>query len=99
MARRRAQSPEARENQLINLAVDLAEKQIVEGNVSPLVLAHYIRMGSTKERLEREKLKKENEHLQAKIEALQVAKETGARYEEALRAFASYSGQDVVDDD
>lgn len=97
MARRKAKTPEARENQIIDMAIDLAEKQIEEGTVSPMVLAHYIRMGSTKERLEREKLKKENEHLQAKIEALQFTRETGERYEAALRAFASYSGKNYED--
>lgn len=95
---RKARSPEARENQLIDLAVDLAEKQISEGTVSPMVLAHYIRMGSTKERLEREKLKRENEHLQAKIESLQSAKRTDALYEDAIKAFMTYSGRGGQDD-
>lgn len=92
MARRRAMSPEARENQLIDLAVDLAEKQLAEGTASPMVIAHYIKMGSTKERLEREKLRRENEHLRAKTESLQSAKHLEEIYKEAIDAFRDYRG-------
>ena len=58
--RRPALSPEARENQLISLAVDLAEKQLQEGTASSQVITHYLKLGSTKERLEKEKLEEEN---------------------------------------
>lgn len=85
-------TPEARENQLIALAVDLAEKQLVEGTASPMVIAHYIKMGSTKERLEREKLRRENEHLRAKTESLQSAKRLEEVYQEAIAAFQDYRG-------
>lgn len=85
-------SPEARENQLIDLAVDLAEKQLAEGTASPMVIAHYIRMGSTKERLEREKLRRENEHLRVKTESLQSAKRLEEIYKEAIDAFRDYRG-------
>lgn len=92
MARRRAMTPEARENQLIDLAVDLAEKQLAEGTASPMVIAHYIKMGSTKERLEREKLRRENEHLRAKTESLQSARHLEEIYKEAIDAFRDYRG-------
>lgn len=92
MARRRAITPEARENQLIALAVDLAEKQLAEGTASPMVIAHYIKMGSTKERLEREKLQRENEHLRAKTESLQSARHLEEIYKEAIDAFRGYGG-------
>lgn len=100
MASRKARTPEARENQLIDMAIDLVEKQISEGNVSPVVLAHYVRMGSTKERLEMEKLKAENEHLKAKVEAMKTLQRSGEEYERALQAFKSYSPSDdgVYDD-
>lgn len=98
MARRRAMSPEARENQLIDLAVDLAEKQLAEGTASPMVIAHYIKMGSTKERLEREKLRRENEHLRAKTESLQSAKHLEEIYKEAIDAFRDYRGIGHVED-
>lgn len=98
MARRRAINPEARENQLIDLAVDLAEKQLAEGTASPMVIAHYIKMGSTKERLEREKLKRENEHLRAKTESLQSAKRLEEIYQNAIDAFMDYRGVDRFED-
>lgn len=98
LPRRRALTPEARENQLIDLAVDLAEKQLAEGTASPMVIAHYIKMGSTKERLEREKLKRENEHLRAKTESLQSAKRLEEIYQNAIDAFRDYRGVDRFED-
>ena len=58
---RPALTPEARENQLISLAVDLAEKQLQEGTASSQVITHYLKLGSTKERIEREILEKQKE--------------------------------------
>lgn len=92
MARRPAVSPEARENQLIDLAVDLAEKQLSEGTASAMVITHYLRMGSPKERLEREKLQRENEHLRAKVESLESARRIENLYNDAMLAFRSYHG-------
>ena len=92
MARRRARTPEARENQLIDLAVDLAEKQLIEGTASAMVVTHYLKMASTKERLEREKLQKEVDFLRAKTEAYEAGRKSDEKYERALRAFSIYSG-------
>lgn len=87
-----AKTPEARENQLIALAVDLAEKQLMEGTASTQVITHYLKLGSTKERLEKEKLQKENELLRAKTESLQSAKRVEELYKNALDAMRTYSG-------
>lgn len=92
MATRQARTPEARENQLINLAIDLAEKQLSEGTASAMVITHYIKMASMKEKLEREKLEKEIEHLKAKTEAYEAGRRSDEKYERALRAFSLYSG-------
>lgn len=94
---------ELRENQLILRAVDLAEKQLTEGTASAQVITHYLKLGSTKERLEKEKLARENELLKAKTEALQSMKRVEELYAEALNAMRSYSGnvesnEDVSDD-
>lgn len=89
---RRARTPEARENQLIDLAVDLAEKQLSEGTASAMVITHYLKMGSMKERLEREKLQAENEHLRAKTETLEAARKSDEKLERAIKAFTRYSG-------
>jgi len=93
-----ADSPEARENQLIAAAVDLAEKQLIEGTASPSVITHYLRLASGKERLEREKLERENELLRAKAEALEANRETKELYESAIEAMRNYSGFDSNDE-
>lgn len=92
-----ALTPEARENQLIALAVDLAEKQLIEGTASAQVITHYLKLGSTREKLEKEKLEKENELLNAKREALESSKRVEELYANALKAMRSYSGLVGVD--
>lgn len=89
---RKALSPEGRENQLIALAVDLAEKQLLEGTASSQVIVHYLKLGTQKEKEEVEKLKRENELLIAKKEAYQSAKHVEELYSKAIEAMKSYSG-------
>ena len=89
---RPALTPESREKQLISLAVDLAEKQLIEGTASSQVITHYLKLGSTKERLEKEKLEEENKLLRARTEALQSAKEVEKLYADAINAMRRYSG-------
>lgn len=95
---RPALTPESREQQLISLAVDLAEKQLREGTASSQVISHYLKMGSTKERIERETKELEKELLVAKTEALKSQKRSEELFAEAIKAFKSYSGQDEPDD-
>ena len=73
--RRTAMSVEARENQMIALAVDLAEKQLMEGTASSQVITHYLKLGSTKERLEKEMMQEQKKLLKAKTESLESAAE------------------------
>ena len=87
-----ARTVEARENQLIRAAVDLAEKQLSDGTASAQVITHYLKLATTRERLEKEKLTNENELLRAKTEALQSAKKIEDLYAKALKAMSSYSG-------
>ena len=96
---RPAISPDARENHLISLAVDLAEKQLLEGTASAQVITHYLKLGTAKERLERDKLEKENELLRAKTEAIKSAQRVEELYMNALNAMRAYSGSGVDDDD
>ena len=93
-----ATTPEARENQLISLAVDLAERQLSEGTASSQVITHYLKLGSTKERIEKEILEKQKELIQAKTESIQSAKKVEELYTNALNAMRSYSGQINNDD-
>ncbi len=94
-----ALTPEARENEMITYAIDLAEKQLREGTASSAVITHYLKLGSMKEKLEREKLQKENELLRAKTEALQSAKRVEELYADALRAMKLYSGEEEDDEE
>ena len=89
-----ALTPEARENQLIAAAIDLAERQIREGTASAQVITHYLKLGSSKAKLENEKLKTENRLLEAKIESLESQRSLEKIYQEALDAMRSYSGQE-----
>lgn len=91
---RPALSREARENQLISLAVNQAERQLLEGNAPTTVVVHYLRLASEKERLERQKLEAENKLLQAKTDAIREARNSENMYKEAIEAMRIYSGQD-----
>jgi hypothetical protein len=94
-----AVTPEGRENQLISLAVDLAEKQMEAGTASAQVISHYLKLGSTREKLEQERLEKENHLLGVKAEQMASAKKIEELYETALNAMRAYAGQDVVEFD
>lgn len=96
--RRPALNPDSREQQLIAAAVDLAEKQLLEGTASSQVITHYLKLGSSKERLEKEKLEEENKLLRARTEALKSAKRQEELFEEAIKAMRHYSGRDEIDD-
>lgn len=92
---RPAATPEARENQMIALAVDLAERQLIEGTASSQVITHYLKLGSTKERIEKEILEKQKQLIEAKTESLQSAKRVEELYTNALLAMKTYSGQRI----
>lgn len=92
-----ATTPEGRENQLIALAVDVAEKQLREGTASSQVISHYLKLGSTRERLEQERLARENAVLQKKLETMESAQRVEELYETALNAMRSYAGHEPAD--
>lgn len=87
---RPALTPEARENQLITLAIDLAEKRLRDGTASSQMVTHYLKLGSTKERLEQDILKKQKELIVAKTESLKSAKRMEELYADALSAMKRY---------
>lgn len=88
---RPAVTPEARENQMIALAVRLAEKQLEEGTASAQVITHFLKLGSTKEKLEKERLEEENKLLRAKTKALEEAADMKEMYAAAIEAMRIYS--------
>ena len=93
-----ATTPEGRENQLISLAIDLAERQLSEGTASSQVITHYLKLGSTKERIEKEILLEQKELLIAKTDAMRSEKKVEELYSKALNAMRTYSGQGGEDD-
>lgn len=96
---RRARSPEARENQLISLAYDVAEERLRNGTATSQEVVHFLRLGSMKERKELEMLDKKNELMAAKTEVLQSAKRVEEMYASAIKAFKSYQGIQDEDDE
>lgn len=87
-----AMTSEARENQMIALAINLAEKQLLEGTASSQVITHYLKLGSSKEKIEKEILEKQRELIDAKTENLKSAKRVEELYANALDAMRRYSG-------
>lgn len=95
--RRRALTPEARENQLVALAYDVAEQQLLDGTVSSQVLSQLLKAGSMKGQAELLKLERENELLRAKTESIEASQRTDELYANALAAMRNYNG--LGDDD
>ena len=89
---RPALTPEAREMQLVSLAVDLAERQLIEGTASSQVITHYLKLGTAREQLEREKIKKENAVLDAKAAAYKSSEHIEELYKNAINAMKGYAG-------
>ena len=77
---------------MINAAMNLAEEQILNGTASSQVITYFLKLGSSKERLEKAKLEEENKLLRAKTEALQSAARIEELYKEAVAAFTDYKG-------
>lgn len=98
-SRSKATTPEARENQMIALAMDLVERRLREGTASSQETTHFLKLASTKNRMEIEMLELQKELVAAKTEALQTSKHIEEMYAEAMNAFRSYSGQDVPEDE
>ena len=96
---RPALTPEARENQMIALAVDLAEEQLLNGTASSQIISHFLKLASTKERIEKEILLEQKKLIEAKTESLQSAKRSEELYENAIRAMRVYSGQERAEDE
>lgn len=96
---RPALDPDNRENQLISLAMDVAEQQMRDGTASPQLISHFLKLGSSRNRYEMRKLQREVDLLEAKKESLESAQRVEAMYAEAMAAFKSYSGDEEVAED
>lgn len=89
-------TPEARENQLVALAHDVAEKRLREGTASAQEVVHFLKLGSSREKLEQERLELENGFLAQKTEALKAQARVEELISDALDAMRGYSGQEPV---
>ena len=89
---------EGREDQMIVAAVNLAEKQILDGTASAQVITHFLKLGSTRERLEQERLRRENILLESRANAIESAARVEELMKDAINAFRGYSGQSEEQD-
>jgi hypothetical protein len=81
------------------MAVTLAQKQLAEGTASAQVITHYLKLATTREQLEQEKLRSENELLRARVESLGSTKRVEELYDNAIKAMRQYSGQEMPESD
>lgn len=88
----KATTLKGREDQLCALAIDLAEQKLRDGTASSQIICHYLKLGSSREKLEQEQLKKQTELISAKKEAVESAQRMEERYENAFKAIRSYNG-------
>ena len=93
-----ATTPEARENQLISLAIDLVEQRLIDGTASSQETTHFLKLATTKARLEREILEKQRDLIVAKTHELDSRGELKELYNDAIAAFRNYNGQGDPDE-
>ena len=96
---RPALTPDAREKQMIAMAMDAAEQQLRDGTASSQVITHFLKLGSMRERLERERLEEENKLLRAKAKAIDNDEQMKVDYKKVIAALRTYNGQDDPDDE
>lgn len=98
---RPALNPDSRENQMISLAMDVAEQQMRDGTASPQLISHFLKLGSSENRIKMRKLQREIDLLEAKKESLESAQRIEEMYSAAMQAMKSYRGDvdEVVEDD
>lgn len=89
---RPALTPEARENQLISLAVDLVEQRLRDGTASAQETTHFLKLASRKAKLEAERAELENELIKAKTQSIRDQADIKTLYKDAIEAMRRYSG-------
>jgi hypothetical protein len=92
-----ARTPEARELQLASAAYDLAEEQLNAGTASSQVITHFLKMGSTRERLEQQSIQHDIELKKVKAEQIEAQKHIESLFVEAISAMRSYQGGEPVE--
>lgn len=92
-------SAQEKENEMISLATDLAEKQLRDGTATSQVIVHYLKLGTMQHQKEMEELEEKVKHLQAKTESLNTAQHIEELYSEAISAVKKYQGIEEIDDE
>lgn len=85
---------EGREAQLINLAMNQAQKQLENGTATSQVLTYFLKLGASIAKLEKAKLEAEVELAKAKVSSIESQQHTEELYQEALSAFRTYTGEE-----
>jgi hypothetical protein len=83
---------------MVAKAMRLAEQQLEEGTASAQVITHYLKLGSSREILEQERLRHENELMKVKREAYEGQKRIEELYVNAIEAMRAYGGHGTTDD-
>ena len=96
---RPAMSPEAREQQLTSLAVDLVEQRLIDGTASAQETVHFLKLASQKTKLELERARLENELIKAKTQSIKDQADMKALYKDAIAAMRRYSGHGSDEED
>lgn len=89
---RLALTPEAEENQCIHLAMQRAKEQLMDGTASSQVIVHFLKLGSSKEKIEKEILERQKELITAKTDQIHSTKQTGDLYADAAKWLGEYQG-------
>lgn len=92
-----ARTPEAREQELASAAYDLADEQLRAGTASSQVITHFLKMGSTRERLEQQSIKHDIELKRVRAEQIEAEKHLEELFVEAIGAMRSYQGADPAE--
>lgn len=87
-----ASTPEGRENEMIMLAYQEVERRIRDHTATSQELCHFLKMGSEKERLEREKLEVEMELQRVRADSIESDKHIEELYNNTIAAMKLYSG-------
>lgn len=90
---------EGRNDQLIAAAFDLVERRLHDGTASAQETVHFLRMGTINQRLQEEKIRRENLVLEARVEELKNRSSGEELLAKALEAFKGYTGQTNVEDE
>lgn len=94
-----ARTPKARENYLINLAMNLAEEKLKNGTATSQLICHFLTLATTKEQLSNEKLRSDLDVANAKIKQMEAQENRAEMYDKVLEAMRSYTGTPVEEEE